>query len=653
MEQQRFKRLGALFIGFVALFAVVFGFFYVYVDGQNKQTIENIGDEYASMVNNQVSSHFETITDLRFDDLELAAQNLLEYPGEQGIYSSLNHLTQAGFQQVAFYTSADTFIFLSGGEFEPYFRSSFLDLVPKGELDISSGISKDGEKVIVLTTPCLLDYQGQDVIALVSTMPVSYFERRLQLEGDPEESTSLFVRSDGTFVIKDVVEYEDQDYSSIYDLLDKTDPEVSQELHSAIENRQDYSAIVTINQLVHIYASPLPHSYWYLVSIVPYGRMDYLITELQVTLFIGGLVAASAFLVGAFILYYYLRKIVKDQDVMLESEMHRNEVLQNRERMLEDLNQNLVIPLNGIVTLSGQALEQSAPKRQAMLHDIHDISEYILSRLNQIISPVPADSLSTFDVQSLQELVEKASGQLEPVLRLKHQHLVIDVGPVFKEKVYCDPRRIERVIRNLLTCASENSEINQTIRLLITQKQSHVAPDFVTLTLSCQLDKKVHSLSDLQDYNPLKLTVEKAGGTLNPLLDPVQLIITLDVEAIRQQPEYPELKGRVLLVSNDENRAMVRDLLEALGLEVTVLTQVKEPIENLDTFDIALLDEALNEADSEMLYDGLLDADVPFKHLAPTNTGRNPNGYLFKPYFYSSIYPILKRMLERKDGLPE
>ena len=122
-----------------------------------------------------------------------------------------------------------------------------------------------------------------DCAALVAGLPVSYISSNLSLEENNERAYSFIIRRDGSFVIRSNDAYRNNYFERVRVLYEDvngiTADEYLEELEAAMVRGVDYSNEFTMGgERYHLYCTRLPYSEWYLITFLPYGSMDSIVT---------------------------------------------------------------------------------------------------------------------------------------------------------------------------------------------------------------------------------------------------------------------------------------------------------------------------------------------------------------------------------------
>ena len=164
----------------------------------------------------------------------------------------------------------------------------FLGSLRSGSQKVAVGVGSNGSDLVLLGVPGAYPLSsGGQGIALVAAVPVDDFTDLLFLSEESSPVYSHIIRVDGTYVIrssKDVQENYLEHIQLIYD--EKRSGEASQlvsEMRVAMEAGEPFSALLPIkdSDQQHMYCLKLPHSEWYLVTIMPYNALNVLVDELS------------------------------------------------------------------------------------------------------------------------------------------------------------------------------------------------------------------------------------------------------------------------------------------------------------------------------------------------------------------------------------
>ena len=274
-------------IGVALLCVCVFTFFAIHMGNQSAATINQVGTLYMSSMSQQTSVHFESIIGIQMNQLRALVGTIPSdiIHSDQGLQQQLMAQAKArDFAYLGFYGNDGSFEMLYGSQLTVTDPEPFLDSLRKDQQKVAIGTNARGEKVVLLGMPSPHPSTPEhDCAALVAGLPVSYISSNLSLEENNERAYSFIIRRDGSFVIRSNDVYRNNYFERVRMLYDDvngiTADEYLEELEAAMAQGVDYSNEFTMGgERYHLYCTRLPYSEWYLITFLPYGSMDSIVT---------------------------------------------------------------------------------------------------------------------------------------------------------------------------------------------------------------------------------------------------------------------------------------------------------------------------------------------------------------------------------------
>lgn len=304
----------------ICLTVFVFSFLGLSIHNMSENTIEEIGTSYMAGMNEQVSLHFETIIELRLTMAESIAR-IAAGDGASG-YGTREEIEYGArarhFLCAALYSPDGGIEMIFGDPVELNHPEPFLESLRNGERKAASAAEADGGGVILFGVPCEYPMSGGGgSLALVVGLSTKYMGEVLFLDSDQSLSYSFVIRKDGSYVVGNEGEAHENYFDRLADIFDGQDVEADtciEQLKAAMNAGEDYSAIVKNGgSRRHIYCTNLPYCEWYLVTVLPFERLDNAISGMGSRWLI--IVYAASFAVIAMLLYIFFRylKLFRDQ----------------------------------------------------------------------------------------------------------------------------------------------------------------------------------------------------------------------------------------------------------------------------------------------------------------------------------------------------
>lgn len=482
----------------IIVFISLFSFFALHMNKKGEVAITSVGKIYMSGMNEKILEHFDTTINLRLSQVE----NIVTHTSPEDILTgkkSISTLADEGrlreFDSLALYDKNGNFEMLYGDTVSLEDPPPFLESLSNHNQKVAVAKTNIGEKVVLLGIPAEYPMPNGNVsMALVASVSTSYINNILSLDEDETLTYSHIIRKDGSYVIHNDDNFRENYFNSIYELcspLDGKDPkQYVSELKSAIENSEDYSAILLVgNERRHLYCSHLPHSEWYLVTIMPFGTLDEAVSDfgsyISKFLFVAiGLVL----LVMAVVFMLYFRMT---QRQIKQLEFMRNQAIsasKAKSEFLSNMSHDIRTPMNAIVGMTAIATANINNKQQVQncLKKITLSGKHLLGLINDILdmSKIESGKMTlSVKIVSLREIVSNIVNIIQPQIKAKQQNFDVFIHDIENENVYCDSVRLNQVLLNLLSNAVKFTPDGGSISLSLIEKPSPKGKNFLRIEL--------------------------------------------------------------------------------------------------------------------------------------------------------------------------
>ena len=485
------------FIGLIVFSIMVFSMLGIYMSRKSNKAINEVAQIYMSGMNEQMSRHFQTVIQLRFDQVSgIVSVVSVDNNEKEKLYEELVYRTKVrNFDYLALCSTEGDFQTLYGQSIQPLNPAPFVEALVRGEQRVALGSDSAGN-IVVLFGVDATDYPMQDgsmSTGLVAAVPLEYITDFLSLEDEGQLMYYHIIRPDGSFVIQNP----NTELWNFFEQLQKqSDSAVNEssaespveKFNAALKKHEEYAATLEVNgEECQIYGISLPYSEWYLVSVMPYSILDDAINNLSSQrMFMTLLSCASVLIILTLIFLRYfsitrsqLNELEKARQTALEANKAKSEFLAN-------MSHDIRTPMNAIVGMTAIATAHMDDRKQVenCLRKITLSSKHLLGLINDVLdmSKIESGKLTlTTEQISLKEVVEGIVNIMQPQVKTKKQTFDIHVENILTENVWCDGIRLNQVLLNLLSNATKYTPEGGSIQLSLSEEKSPKGENYVRI----------------------------------------------------------------------------------------------------------------------------------------------------------------------------
>jgi signal transduction histidine kinase/CheY-like chemotaxis protein len=435
-----------------------------------------------------------------------------------------------------------------------------------------------------------------------------------------------------------------------------TSSDISRELHSKLQNASPYfvQCYEKVADLIHnkkvwdqkliLELVPLLNSYASSMNDVS-GQLtveyDSSLQGHTIILFIIALAGAVVLILGYLLLLRpILRKGEEAEEVKEHISLELDKAKDAKAEFLSNMSHEMRSPLNGVIGMADLLHKTKLDNEQfQFVKNVKTSAVQLLDIINDIFDHATLDS-GNFEIEkasfSIIEIIEQISDLMKPLASQKRIELLTDIDSKLPATVVQDERRIRQVCLHLISNAikwTDSGEVLFKVELLNTelgfvQMKFSVKDTGVGISEDAQR-RLFTSFSPQEDQNFAhksgaglglaisKQLVDKMGGRIwvestqnvGSVFSFTVIAETTDTINIK---EVAELKGLKVLVV-DENRTGLKILVKQLsiwGVQAIPFNSpdlVVEMIDNLNKFDLCILDEKLIKIDGVSLAEKIRD----------------------------------------------
>lgn len=700
------KFLWVSFSCLIILCISVFLWISVFMTRRSEATINDIGMIYMSEMSKQIQQKFKSITELRISQVEGITMRTPQT--EEGYSEELMEELALGakvrnFTYLALYAEDGECEVIYGEPIEIIYDEEFDKMLDDTATYITSGMDKNGNKVLLLSEDAEYDMRsGKKSTSMVAGIEMEYLNEAMALEGDGSLIYSHVIRKDGSYVIRNGEAFRDNYFNRLEEVIlgnnGKTADKYIQEMKSAMDANQDYSALVLTEEAHrHIYCVPLSGCDWYLVNIMPYGMLDDAISKLGAER-LNTMFAACCFILMVFVIIFilYYRASKHQMRLLNEAKEEALQASKAKGEFLSNMSHDIRTPMNGIVGMTAIAMTNIDDKErvQDCLKKITLSSKHLLGLINDVLdmSKIENGKLSiNMELVSLRDTMESIVNIVQPQIKAKNQHFDIFISNILVENVYCDSVRLNQILINLLSNAMKFTPENGRINVYLTQEElpqdtSRVRCHFRVIDngigMTSEFQKKIFDSFSREDSARVQKTegtglgmaitkyiVEAMKGTIELKSEQgkgSEFHIVLDLEKATVLEEDMILPAwNMLVVDNNEDlcRSAV-SVLKEIGVNAEWALDGKTAVEMVEKrhkahqdYEIVLLDwkmPGMDGVETTREIRKCVGDEIPiliisaydWSDIEKEARAAGAHGFISKPLFKSNLYLGLSRYIE-------
>lgn len=498
-EKSHFLRVGMITVIVLCLF--VFFFLVIFMNNRSVETVRQTGEFYMQDMSERISIHFESLIRFRLDQVSALseASHLSSNKSEEEMKDQMTQFAKdRGFEYLGFVAPNGNIEMIYGQQLSIVDKPPFLASMKNSETKVAVGRTDSGEEVVLLGAPDT-KYKlsnGSSSLAVVAALPVSYIQETLCLEINNSHVYSFIIRKDGSFVIKtsDVMlnNYFDR-VKRLYKGEKISVEKYIEDIKSAMEREEPYSNEMIIDgSSRQIYCVKLEKSEWYLITFMPYGELNRVISTLGKQWLTAAIVGCLAILIVLIIIISMYSKMTDRQlrridEARSAAEAARREAENSnkaKSEFLSNISHDIRTPMNAIVGMTEIAISNidNIDRVSDCLHKITISSKQLLGLINNVLdmSKIENGKMTlTVEQVSLRELTDSIISMVQPQIKLKNQKFDVRINNITSEVVYCDCVRLNQVIMNLLSNAVKFTPEGGSICFQLDQSDSEKGENYV------------------------------------------------------------------------------------------------------------------------------------------------------------------------------
>ncbi len=680
-----------------------------YMSHVSEDAIDRVGDLYMKGIDEQISSHFQTLMDLKLEQAETVVEVVWNDMDIDEVYKELVYRVQVrNFNYLALCSESGTMEMLYGEQIylvdpEPFFAS-----LKAGMKKIAVGRDESGNGVVLFGIGA--DYpmkSGGNSMAMIVAVPIEYISVMLDTESENPLLSSHIIRVDGTFIMSDLSsEYADY-FSSLYGRYTNDDPgkidRFVRDIANAMKRGEDFSAIQDFDgSRQQIYCTSLPYSEWHLVTILPFGILNETVDSLSRSRTIATISACAMIIAVLLIIFFIYSRMTYRQ--LQELEAARQDALRAtkaKSEFLSNMSHDIRTPMNAIVGMTAIATTHIDDKEQVRncLRKIALSGKHLLGLINDVLdmSKIESGKMTlTAERISLREVIEGIVSIVQTQVKGKAQNFNVHIDNIAVEDVYCDSVRLNQMLLNLLSNAVKYTQEGGTIQLSLYQEdapaekgdafvRTHVVVKDNGIGMTAEFLEHIFDSYSRADNKRVQKTegaglgmaitkyiVDAMKGTITVKSEPnkgteFHLILDLEKAAV-QELDMVLPAWKMLVVDDDEILCRTAvDALESIGIQADwalsgqkAITMITKHHERRDDYQIVLLDWKLPDTDGLLVAKQIrkiVDKDMPIILISAYDWSEfedeareaGIDGFIAKPLFKSTLFYGLKKYMVTEE----
>ncbi len=681
---------------------IVFIWLMMFMERKSEESIRDIGTIYMAEMNKHIQQKFLTLVHLRLSQVEGVVERTppssVKY-GPRMLKELRLNAEVRDFSYLGLYAQDGTEDTVYGSPVRVANIEDFWTILKQEGKAVSYGATAEGVRLLILGVAASYPMQGgKKAEALVAGINVQELADALFVNDTNSLVFTRIVDREGQFVVR----RQENGYSNYFQFIretfsslgNKTSLHYLGEMHSAMDARTDYSALVrTGGQFHHLYLSALPNTDWFLVSELPQGVLDETISRLSDTRTYATLAVAGIVLVLLTLMFTYYYLLSQEQLRRVSAaRMEADRANHAKSEFLSNMSHDIRTPMNAVVGMTDIALANlsDVARTEDCLKKIKLSSKHLLGLINDVLdmSKIESGKLTlTMGQVSMLETMADLVNIMQPQIKAKQQRFDIFVSDVLAENVLCDSVRLNQILLNLLSNAVKFTPDGGEIDIFLNQENSPRGADFVRthlrvkdtgIGMSEAFKARIFESFSREDnervYQTMgtglgmaitKYLVDLMGGTIE--VESTQGVgtefhIVLD---FKRMPDAGEMKlpdWNVLVV--DDNKDLLQSavsVLESLGVHAEAAEDGETAVRMMEArlggdkeFDVVLLDWKMPGMDgletARQIHERIR-PDVPLCLISAYDWApiekqareEGVSGFISKPLFKSALFYGLSR----------
>ena len=483
-----------------ALCVAVFTWLTQVMAQKSDETLTQVANIYMEEMNAQLKRHFDFLVEIQLAQAE--GITLAVPPGsvdsmdEAAVQSLAANGQSRDFTYLALYNTEGEADIIYGEPVTIREQESFLHSLNQAEPMIVLGDTASGQGMLLLGVsvgyPVSEGYpmrDGSQCTALLAGIPMETINQALALDVNETLVFSHIIETNGRFVVKNANVNADNYYDWLIQQCDFAgqDPQqVVSEMSQSLEQGDLFSLVLSVDgQWRHVYCSPLSNSQWYLVTEMPYGALDEVVSDLGNHRTASTLAGCGILLAATLVVFFLYFRMSRRQLAAVEKAQRDAEQANHaKSEFLSNMSHDIRTPMNAIVGMTAIAAANIDNRDQVLscLRKISLSSKHLLGLINDVLdmSKIESGKLTlNLDTVCLQETAGSIVSIIQPQVKARRQSFDIFIQNIRQENICCDGVRLNQVLLNLLSNALKFTPEGGRITMTVSQEDSPKGPDYV------------------------------------------------------------------------------------------------------------------------------------------------------------------------------
>lgn len=698
MKKGGAKQNGALWfvqIGLVVLIvcsAMIFMYMNIQLKSLNEDVMERVGFVYTAGLSRQTVLHANTYFENNFALQKDAVKEAERRPENRQKEYLAETLRRDELLYLALCDADGKLEVLMGDEDYYMYDQSIMERVLERHQDKVILMNDDQENRIVgMMSVQDFTLDGSTYSAVICGVLPQVINERLSLSYDDNMVYSYIIRKDGHFVVRNEGAFRESYFDRIREEYEAygemTTEDYVRQLSGAMENSETYELMFAQGgERQLLYATSMPYSEWYLITIIPYTQLDNILGESNVqrnhVIWVCILLLSVVYGI-VFTLYIIIsRRQIKVLEALEQKAVAASKA---KSEFLSNMSHDIRTPMNAIIGMTNIASANldNRDKTEECLRKISQASSHLLSLINDVLdmSKIESGKMTLSITQmSLRRSMENLVMMIQPQIKSKRQKFDIYIQNIIAEEIYCDNLRLNQIIINLLSNAVKYTPEGGSISLVLMQEPSSLGEEYVRnhfrvkdngIGMTEEFKNTIFDAFTREDRTRVKKAegtglglaiakriVETMGGSIDVTSEPnhgSEFHVILDLKKGDIDEQHMTLDNlRALVVDDDEELCKsTQYALVEIGVDADYVTSGREAVErvkeNPDCYDVVLLDwqmpgmdgvETAREITTQIKKDLplLLMSAYDWSDCAEEAKSAGIRGFIPKPLFKSTLF---------------